>query len=110
MSGSVGRLVAGEMCVEPIASYERAVDAASRNAPYAFSVPARKQWISYETTDSFGEKLREFRKRDLAGIYVVDAASDDSGGSCGGRQYPLLRAISDALEPDWQLDDSGSDN
>jgi GH18 family chitinase len=49
-------------------------------------------WISYEDTDSAGNKAGYVRAKNLGGVAIMDLTLDDFRGSCTGDKFPILKS------------------
>lgn len=71
-------------------------DPSKRFGPYGFRLPDSSGqfglWMGYEDPDSAGNKAAYARAKNLAGVAVMDLTLDDIRGSCGGDEFPILKA------------------
>ncbi|KAK0167192.1 hypothetical protein PV327_004623 [Microctonus hyperodae] len=49
-------------------------------------------WISYDDTDTAGNKASYAKAKGLGGIAIWDLSTDDYRGTCSGEKFPLVRA------------------
>lgn len=80
-----------EICKMPLTLVE---DNAA-GAPYGYY---GDQWVGYDTTTSILEKVRLVKDKGLLGVMFWALDLDDFTGMCGGEKYPLIKAVTRALE------------
>ncbi|XP_023936035.2 acidic mammalian chitinase-like [Bicyclus anynana] len=69
----------------------------SAKVPYAVQ---NDNWVSYDDADSLTEKVQYALKYNVTGVMVWSIETDDFRAICQDEDYPLLRAINNALGRD----------
>jgi chitinase len=71
-------------------------DPTKRFGSYGYRLPDSSGkhglWVSFEDTDSAGNKAEYAKKKGLAGVAVHDLTMDDFRGACTGDKFPILKA------------------
>nr|QFZ95577.1 imaginal disc growth factor [Tineola bisselliella] len=73
----------------------KVTDPSKRFGTYAFRLPDNGEggiWVSYEDSDTAGEKAGYAKSKNLGGVSISDLSMDDFRGLCSGEKYPILRA------------------
>ena len=80
-----------EICTMPLTLVEE-----NRvGAPYGYY---KDQWVGFDTPKSIVEKVRLVKEKGLLGAMFWALDLDDFMGMCGGEKYPLIKAVTRALE------------
>ena len=64
--------------------------------PYAYHT-SDGQWFGYDDANMVAIKTKYAKKKGLGGVMVFDISTDDYKNQCGDGSYPLLTAISNAM-------------
>lgn len=68
--------------------------ASDQGLPYAY---LDDQWISYEDAATATLKARYIKQNGLGGAMIWDIDRDDFRGSCYGKKFPILSAVTAEL-------------
>lgn len=71
-------------------------DPSKRFGSYGFRLPDSSGqhglWVSYEDTDTAGNKASYARTNNLAGVAIFDLTHDDFRGACQQDKFPILKS------------------
>jgi len=93
ITGEAGNLGYMEICMKVKNDGWKVVE--DGNGPYAYG--SGNQWVGYDTIKSVTKKAEYVKTKNLGGAMFWDLATDDFNNQCGDGRFPLITAVSNAL-------------